>query len=590
MRQAIGMCAQQSIPPPTASPHAWHSTLSALWQLLLCLPVLGSSFIQAGEEPVEPRFPVYVSYLAEGCSYDLDRARDLLWSDVAFGTDSPELIEFGDADFTELSDTRCPGTPAVNVDMTSKIFTPFSPSYNPRRAFPLVLIVHGQQSDWNLPGYEGYDYLAYGLTRQGYVVASLDFRSVMDATIKSRGELIREHLRRFVQRNARGSGSYLEGKLELSSVVLIGHSRGGDAIAAAWEWQRVSPDPGYSIAALIALAPVQFFGVVDEEPNITTHLRDVAYQIIQGSKDGDVNDFQGLRTYDRASDPSFPGETLKSMVFIRNANHNYFNAVWEEAAGDDYCCDGVLDGETQRALAMTYIYAFIESALFGEPGHMALLEDPTLNPIEETEVALDLQHPEAEILQLDHYQLNQGGGSNASLSSSGGMTEVQPAEVQPQWIERQLSIQAMPPWNSYVGDTGGATVSWKGELQYLSWFSWPVMQAQDPDLYPYLSFRVAEVARNALLTEDSQHLLREVAVRVIDQQGRISPPLLLTDELVLTLDWQGVNGGAKTVMTHVRLPLASFTEVDVAQLAGVELALSLAWDGQVVLDDLRLTR
>lgn len=586
MYTSTGACVTRSIPPPAHHLFKWQQLLYVLLSLL-CLRE--HTQLIAGEEPIEPRFPVYVSYIAEGCSYDLDRARDLLWSDIAFGSDSPMLIEFGDSDFTELSDTRCPGTPALNVDMSAKVFTPFTPSYNPRRAFPLVLIVHGQQSDWDVPGFEGYDYLAYGLTRQGYVVASLDFRSMLDSTIKSRGELIREHLRRFVQRNARGSGSYLEGKLDLSSVVLIGHSRGGDAITAAWEWQRVSPDAGYSIAALVAIAPVQFFGVVDEEPHITTHLRDVAYQIIQGSKDGDVSDFQGLRTYDRSSDPDEAGDSLKSMVFIRNANHNFFNSVWEEEAGDDFCCEGVLDGETQRALAMSYIYAFLEAALYGEPGHLALLEDAALNPIEETEVALDLQLPSQDVLQLDHYQLNQLGGSNTTLSSSGGSSEVQPLDAQSLWIERQLSTGTLPPWNSYVGDTGAASVSWKGDLQYLSWLSSTVRQQQNPSIYPTLSFRIAEVARNALQTEDTQHLLREVSIRLIDQEGQISEPLSLMEQLVLTLDWQGINGGPKTVMTHARIPLSDFSGVDVSRLAGIELSLSLAWEGQVVLDELRLT-
>jgi hypothetical protein len=58
---------------------------------------------------------------------------------------------------------------------------------------------------------------------------------LLDSTIKSRGEHIREHRRRFVARNTPGSGSFLSGQLDLSRVALVGHSRGGDAVVATWE-------------------------------------------------------------------------------------------------------------------------------------------------------------------------------------------------------------------------------------------------------------------------------------------------------------------------------------------------------------------
>ncbi len=83
-----------------------------------------------------------------------------------------------------------------------------------------------------------------------------------------------------------------------------GCGRGNVGVAAR------GPRPWLCHWAIIAIAPVQFFGQVSGEPTFISHIRDVPYQIIHGSKDGDVSDFQGLRQYDRAADLRALGQTL----------------------------------------------------------------------------------------------------------------------------------------------------------------------------------------------------------------------------------------------------------------------------------------
>lgn len=575
--------------------------------LFLTLPVLMMSRVASAEDASfasvyegELRYPVGTTLIDKGCSLDLDSEKSLLWTDPTFTDAMPELVEFGDHDDTETSDTRCPGSPATLVDMKARVYYPLWTGRGAIRSFPLVVILHGQQQDWNLAGYEGYDYLGYQLARAGYVVASIDGRSLMDSTIKSRGEFIRAHLRHFVALNAAGSGSILEGRIDASMVSLIGHSRGGDAIAAAWEWQRVAPDPDYSIVALIAIAPVQFFGVLEEEPPFTTHLRDVAYQIIQGSKDGDVVDFQGLRQYDRAADPREPGDTLKSMVFIRNANHNSFNSMWDEYAGDDYCCGGTLDGDTTRSIAGSYILAFLEWHLYGESWAEELLSgdrsspesgDPEEEPTEGApEIALDYQAPWDETIVVDHFNLNTNTEGDPFVTSAAGAVEVAPERLEETLQELALNTNAASPWDSYSGSAGGAALEWEGALSYVSWIPAPVRYALDPAVHTHLSFRIAEVAHNPTLTEDMPHPLEWGQIILEDTLGRQSYPVDMLPRVTLTTFWQGIMGGPKTVMTQVRIPLSEFEEVELDSLASIRLELELGWWAELVLDDLRFTR
>ena len=555
-------------------------------------PMLDLDWIEEMESVVDAdvlRYAVGSTELDEGCNYDLDLADPIHWSDPAFGYLAATEVVFGDHDFLEASDTRCQGTPAYRIEMQSRIFYPVWTARAPKETFPLVLILHGQQTDWDVPGYQGYDYLAYILARAGYVVVSIDGRSLMDSTIKSRGELIREHLRRFAARNARGSGSFLEGRLDLSSVVLIGHSRGGDAITAAWEWQRVAPDPEYHISALVAIAPVQFFGVLDEEPSFQTHLRDVSYQIIQGSKDGDVYDFQGMRTYDRAGHPQDSGNTTKSMVYVRDANHNFFNKVWEDVAGDEFCCGDTLLGEDVRFIAATYVLAFLQYTLFQDPRGLSLLTGERGSPVEGTQVAVDLQLPESLRFPMDNFEALAGAAHDVTTNSLGLPVEVSPASALPYVRELDLNTAAAYPYNSYPGETGGLGMVWLDRLQYSSHLSKTLQTALASETDLQLSFRLAEVATNGMLTEEQPHMLSAGWLIVGDELGNYSIPIDIMPHFVSTTYWQGIKGGPKTVMSRVRLPLSNLLGIDATRVSDFYLQFEFDWQGQLVLDDLELS-
>jgi hypothetical protein len=557
--------------------------------LVLLVMVLGGVRGAAGLPP-DPRdpgpFSTGVTVIDDGCDYDLDLEAPVTWTDPPFGSTTPVTIVFGDDDFSG-TDPKCPGKPDF-VDMEVRVHYPGSGGVvAPGGPFPLVVFLHGQQIA-TIPGYEGYDYLGQLLASHGFIVASIDGRSLLNATIKSRGEHVREHLRRFVARNAAGSGSFLEGEIDLSGVTLIGHSRGGESVVAAAEWQRVDPDPGYSIAAIVAIAPVQFIGYYSFEPAIIIHLRDVAYQIIHGAKDCDVSDFQGYRQYDRAADIRAVGETLKSMVFVKEANHNYFNTVWETQEGSDCGSGSVLSGPLARDIGKVYIHSFLQVAIKGNDEFRGYLTGQVPNPVGGTTVALDFQAPGSEFTAIDHFEELPGVAHDKKVNSQGGKVNAKDMTYQEQLFARSEAA----PRNTYQGETFGAYLLWSQKTAKFITKS-PRGGPFDPGVLDHLSFRVGQIYRSSG-SPNPPGANQDFRVRLKDASGAKSPTVRVSDFAPIHPPfpslYTGVPSGTKTVMEVVRIPLSEFTGIDLTEIKAVQFRFKEVTSGEIVVDDIRFTK
>lgn len=518
----------------------------------------------------------------QGCNYDLD-GTSLVWSDSPFYGSTTWTVAFGDTDFSG-SDTRC-GSPSTKVDMEVRVWYPGkSGKVADGGPFPFVAILHGQQI-WTIEGYKGYDYLGQLLASHGFIVASIDGRSLLDSTIKSRGEHVREHLRRFVDRNEAGSGHFLEGQIDLDRTTVIGHSRGGDAVVATWEWQRVDPDPGYTIVAIVAIAPVQFFARVGGEPSFISHARDVAYQIIHGSKDGDVSDFQGYRQYDRAADIRAVGETPKSLVFVKDANHNFFNSIWETLEGDDYCCGGTLSGTNARNVAKVYIHSFLQVVVNGDLDYLGYLTGEYANPIAGTTVNLDYQAPGSEFLAIDNYEELPGGTHDKTDNSCGGAVTSKKFE---HYDERRFSSSDTSPFNTYKGETYAGYIHWTTKKAKL-WNQILAACTPDPTVYPYLSFRIGQIYRSSGSPNPPGN--QDLFVQIVDGSGVMSALVKASDyPNSIYPPWLTSEGGTKTVMGVVRIPLSAFTGIDLTNIQEVRFRFNNPKKGEIVVDNVCFTK
>ncbi len=236
------------------------------------------------------------------------------------------------------------------------------------------------------PSYLGYDYMAFRLASYGYIVASIDANRGITAgpglsgdsgLIKARGILVLRNLQNLSMWNRHGGtpagvGVELQGHLDFSNTGMMGHSRGGDGVRAAYDdyiasgsiWPAMIEDP-ITFKGIFEIAPVDFLG---------NNSKGVAWNIIAGLCDGDVSDIEGIHPYDRDILPPFERtQTQKSSIMIWGANHNFFNSQWQISDATSltppYPADCLGAGQTplfpvspgslqQRLTTMTSLMAF----------------------------------------------------------------------------------------------------------------------------------------------------------------------------------------------------------------------------------------
>lgn len=252
------------------------------------------------------------------------------------------------------------GFPA-KVEIKAKVYAPQTIT---GRA-PLVILQHGRHGtcatddtqllEWpcpaavpEIPSYQGYDALGQNLASHGMVVVSISANGINandgyldDGGASARAQLILEHLGRWKAWDASATGSpfgdRFVGHIDLDRVGLMGHSRGGEGIAAAVQLNQRIGSP-YGIKAALALAPVDFGRRVIGGVNLG---------VILPYCDGDVSDLQGANYYDDGRYAS-PGDTTSKMTaLLYGANHNFFNTVWTTGPGSGDDTD-FLGAPTQR--------------------------------------------------------------------------------------------------------------------------------------------------------------------------------------------------------------------------------------------------
>lgn len=244
-------------------------------------------------------------------------------------------------------------------------------------AAPLVLLVHGTH-DMRVASEVGFGWLAEALARRGFVVASVDqgflgygfleAGELRGSDIAARAELVLAHLEVWHALSTDPS-SPLGGTVDLDRVLLVGHSRGGEAVVAASNALAArAGEPRYRVRALVALAPT-------ENDGPRPFAADVSYLTVHGDLDNDVEAFVGLRAYHRlrlARAQRDGPRRLKVAVLLGGANHAHFNTAW---GGSDTRWPssllerrrGRLPGPAQRRATALLVEWFAEAALLDSP-------------------------------------------------------------------------------------------------------------------------------------------------------------------------------------------------------------------------------
>lgn len=252
--------------------------------------------------------------------------------------------------------------------------------------FPLVLVVHGNHDmkDFSDPGYA---WLGELLASRGFILASIDenfLNGAMRGENDARGWMLLKHLETLRALND-SAGKPLHGKVDMSRIALMGHSRGGEAVAIAGAFNRLPfyPDDAtqkfdfnFDIKGLVAIAPVDGQYRPAEQP---TPLSDYSYLVIHGSHDGDVSSFNGLVQYNRLRYTK-PGPMFKSAIWMHRANHGQWNTVWNDRDNGDYSVralqlKALVSGEEQRQFGRVVISGFLETVLNGREEYRPIFQD-----------------------------------------------------------------------------------------------------------------------------------------------------------------------------------------------------------------------
>jgi hypothetical protein len=202
------------------------------------------------------------------------------------------------------------------------------------------------------PNHAGYDYIGKLLATQGYLVVSInanrgitaapeDQRENDPGLILRRGRMILRHLQLLSTWHRNGGapasvGFNFKSRVDFSKIVIMGHSRGGDGVVAAYNIFKTNSSwrsliPGAKFLAVAPLAPTDF---QTAQPNVFG----TSLSVLLPMCDGDVSRLSGIGFYDRSIsvNPDTDGN-FKSVFATWGADHNGYNTEWQ--VDDNYPSD-----------------------------------------------------------------------------------------------------------------------------------------------------------------------------------------------------------------------------------------------------------
>jgi len=463
---------------------------------------------------------------------------------------------------------------------------------------PLVIVSHG-----NGHSYLWYNWLGTHLASYGYIV--ITHQNNTQPGIQAASTTTLQHTQAAIAQQATIADGALNGLIDSSQIVWIGHSRGGEGVVRAYT-RILSGNfvpTNYTaddIRLIASIAPTDFLGSVSSNPN------SVPYHLIYGAADGDVCGCPNnavafsFSLFERA-------ESFRQSLYIHGTSHNDF-----------HCC-GVNDftgpagtalgkAETQR-IARAAFLPLIKHILEDDAVALEYLWRPysALRPAGvATNVTAVRDHrpaPTADAFVIDDFQTN----TSAGTSSSGGavsFTVDNLVEAPLRDLNTSFTWLSTDPMNGMTRgratDTArGIVFEYSGAPRQIDFEV--VGDARDMTAWTWLAFRAAQGTRHPFT--DESNVFHDFRVTLVDGQGGTGSISIVPQGAGIRRPYArtgfGTGAGWQNEFATVRLRLTDFVApplgggnaLDLADIVTVRFEFGgpgLETSGRIALDDLRL--
>ncbi len=561
----------------------------------------GGSLIQL-VRPVEAGETLWVVQILGGC-----QSSQAYVVGVGTGLNDPgspgrcrvESFTYGDRETFATDISEFFNSPSVPVSMSEAprrghVFYPTDAS----GPYPVFMVVHGNSAPADA-GSDGYHYLLEHLASHCIVAVSVDqyfLNGFVSGEMGARGLMLLRNLQ-LLRQWSQDPGHLLFARANFDLVMLAGHSRGGEAAVVAQGLNQMlhnAADPdfnfGFGIRSLYAIAPVDnqisaSGGPIAGLPLTNVRLRQGNYFIIHGSHDGDVADFQGYRTYDRAFPVDESAAGFKALRFVHGANHKQFNTHWDGSTPPDH--PPTASSTDVRNLTRTCVTAYAFATLKNWQAYKAFLKREVTFPSVPVGMTVVRQYQDPSRVFINHHEedMDPATGSipGVSNSVSGSVNE---------WTVISFDTRGVPYW--LWQETQGLLLGWNASNARLH-VSLDESHANLISDHSVLGFRIGQVydpggSINPPGVDKDLHV-RLVGSGWTGPAARVGDYVRLVSPEVVTISTpSGPWETTKTMMSSVRIPWSHLLPDQAEQVgSGFEIRFELDQQAQglVVIDEIQ---
>ena len=549
--------------------------------------------------------------VAEGYELSSDAGTGLgVGYDIVFDVDQDGALGGGDvidggtdvAGLYVLGDMTAPGPLAVSNTTYSggtwlgqKTFYPTDIAAMGQ--LPLIVISHGNGHE-----YTWYDYLQAHLASYGYIVMS--HTNETGPGIETASVTTLTNTDYFIANHTTLHGGVFAGHLDASRIVWIGHSRGGEGVARAYDRLH---DGTYSpshfgiedIVLVSSIAPTDFLGTNSANPH------DVPYHLIYGSADGDVSGTaesdiaQSFHLHERATG-------FKQSTYVHGADHNDFNCCgFDDFTGPASTEIGRPEAQqVAKAVFLAVVKRYVENNVPAEETFWRQWETCRPVGVAEDTIVVSQYHagPEAGGSIIDDYQSQ----TSLEVSSSGGSVTYNVQNIREDELNdanSNFAWTSSDPMNGMTyggaGDTAaGAVFDFRaGRQQFMEFEVSPSHRDFSDD--DFLSFRACQGTRHFRTIAELANLTFSVTLRDSAQAtstinlgvygGGIEEPYQRSD-FSAGVGWQNE-------FETIRIRLTDFTRngtgLDLSDIEAIRLDFGSDFgsaQGRLGFDDLEVTK